>query len=176
MSDGRTIVVTANGHDYIIDKLTISIFDSNSRYGSDEQNANTYCDMINSLELKKGSWIIAKSVDENTPFYLNTFFPFSFKEVMLKLDNRAIQKVLREIDPSDLSLALSGAGDDVKAKIFTNMSSRAVPMLKEEMENKGRPDFQAVRKSQERILAMARSMADCGEITIGEDKEGQHEQ
>ena len=174
MSDGIDIVVTAYGHDCVIDKLAISIF-TEGRYGK-ESNSDTYCDTINSLELKKGSWVIAKRVNENAPFYLNTFFPFNFDEVMLKLDNRSIQKLLREINNEDLSMALSGACCDVKERVFTNMSSRAAPMFREKVENMGRADFQAVRKSQDYVLENVRSMANCGEITIGEVKEGDHEQ
>jgi len=90
MSDRRNIVVTAYGHGQTIDKLAISIFNSNVNYYSDEKNADTYCTMINSLEVKKGSWVVAKIVYENTPFELDTFSPFSFEEVILRLDNRDI--------------------------------------------------------------------------------------
>ena len=170
MGDRRDIVVTAYGHGHIIDRLAISIFEHSDYYHDErKQNADTYCSMINSLELKEGSWVVAKIAYENTPFDLGTFLPFSFEEVISKLDNSAIQKTLREVDSKDLAVALNGAGDDVKERIFANMSSRAVQMLKEDMECMGQVDFQAVRKKRDGMLQIVRILADCGEIIIGED-------
>ena len=176
MSDSRNIVVTAYGHEYKIDKLSISIFYDNSSYSYEGNNATTYCDKINSLELKKGSWVVAKVVYENALFDLEPFFPFTFEDVILNLDNIAIQKVLREIDSKDLAVALINADKDVEGKIFANMSSRASQMLKEEMERLGRVDSQAVRKNRDTMLQIVYHLVDTGEIIIGEDKEGQNEQ
>ena len=130
----------------------------------------------NSLELKKGSWVVAKIVCENTPFELETFFPFSFEAVILKLDNMAIQKITREIDSKSLAVALIGSGDNVKKKIFANMTKGALKMLEENMELMEQANFQAVIKNRDKVLHIVRHLADVGEITIGENKEGNNEQ
>jgi len=178
MSNERKIVVTAYGHGHIIDKFAISIFSPSDGpiYNRENENANTYCEMINSLELKDCSWVYAKIIPENTPVDLDTFFPFNFDEVILKLDNQAIQKFLREIDTQAIGAVLTGVCDDVKKKLFANMTSRAAKMLKEEMERMGQINSQAVGKQRDKALRIVRHLADTGEITIGENKEGTNDQ
>ena len=168
MSSERDIVVTAYGHNHIIDKLAISTFGDDSGYRHESDNANTYCDMINSLELKEGSWVFARIVPENTPFDLNRVFPFNFQEVILKLDNRSLQKMLMEIDFQVLAIALFDATDELKEKIFSNMSRRASKMFKEDMESLKRLGFYSIREHQDKVLKLVRTLADTGEIVIQE--------
>jgi len=78
--------------------------------------------------------------------------------------------LLRETDSEVLVGALIDANDDVKGRIFANMTSRASQMIKEDMECMGQVDFQAVRKKRDKMLGIARHLADCGEIIIGEHK------
>jgi flagellar motor switch protein FliG len=168
MSEKRDIVVTVNGHNQIIDRLTISTFSSYIGY---RENADSYCSLINSLELKENSWVIAKIVKENTPFDLQTFFPCNFQNVILKLDNISVQKVLRKIEKYELAAALKGASDEVKECFFRNMSSRASKTLKEDMEcmeHMGLASYQAIRDNQDAVLKVVRALADCGEISIPE--------
>jgi flagellar motor switch protein FliG len=162
MAEKRDIVVTAYGHNQIIDRLTISTF------SNDSENANSYCSLINSLDLKENSWVIAKIVNENTPFDLQTFFPCNFHDVILKLDNRSVQKVIWEIEAHMLAAALKDANDDVKGHFFRNMSSRASQTLREDMERMEQISYQAVRDNQDAILKIVRVLADCGEIIIPE--------
>ena len=176
MRDKRDIVITAYGNDRTIDKLAVSIFVDDSEWRDEQKNAQTYCDMITSLELKKGSWVFAKIVCENTPFELETFFPFNFEAVILKLDNMAIQKIVREIDSKSLAVALIGSGDNVKKKIYANLTKGAIEMLEEDMELMKQANFEAVTKNRDKVLHIVRYLADTGEITIGENKEGNNEQ
>lgn len=90
---------------------------------------------------------------------------FVFEDIVM-LDDRAIQKVLREIDTSDCALALKGIDNEVSDKIYRNMSNRAAAMLKEEIEYLG-PIRQHDRdQAQERIISIIRRLEDAGEIVI----------
>ena len=174
LRDGA-IVVTVYGHGHEIDKFTVSIFSSDP--GLSRDNADTYCRTINSLELKEGSWIIAKNIPENTPIDFKNFLPYLFEEVILKLDNIAIQKVLREGGSNYISGALIGASDDVKERVFANMSRKTSQTIKEDLEeNMGQMDLESILSYRNRILEVVHNLAHNGEITIGEDKEGYYGQ
>jgi len=90
---------------------------------------------------------------------------FTFDD-LIKLDDRSIQKVLKEIDMKELSVALKGASDEVKEKIFSNMSERAGRMLQEEMEYLGPVRLKEVEEAQRRILNVVLNLEDSGEIVI----------
>jgi flagellar motor switch protein FliG len=168
MGNKRSIVVTAYGHNKIIDKIAVSSFESseNSYYSNQESDAKTYCDTINSLELKDDSWIVAKILSENTQYLLNVFTPVKFSDMIIKIDDRAIQKILREIDPQDLAKSLKGPDETIKEKIFKNMSKKASQMLKEDMECMGLIRPIDVKESQEKILNTIRHLEQTYEIVI----------
>jgi len=88
-------------------------------------------------------------------------------ENLADVDDRGIQALLREISTETLILALKGADDAVKEKIFKNMSKRAAEMLKEDLEAKGPVRLSEVEAAQKEILAVARRMAESGEIVLG---------
>jgi len=118
MDSGRDIVITAYGHDETIDKIAVSTFDSPDGYGyRHNSDAITYCYNINKLELNGNSWIFAKIISQNTQYSLDSFLPFKF-DVFLKLDDRAIQKVLREVDSKEFAKALKGEKEAVRERIF----------------------------------------------------------
>jgi len=93
---------------------------------------------------------------------------FVFEDIV-KLDDRSIQRVLREVDTKDLGLALKGANDDVKDKIFTNMSERASGMLKDDMEFMGPVRAKEVQEAQTSVVAIIRALEATGEIIIIHD-------
>lgn len=86
---------------------------------------------------------------------------------LLEVDDRGIQSLLREISTESLVLALKGAEDALKEKIFKNMSKRAAEMLREDLEAKGPVRLSEVEAAQKEILTIARRMAENGEITLG---------
>ena len=90
---------------------------------------------------------------------------FVFEDIVI-LDDRAIQKVLREVDSKELSLALKGVNDTIRDKIFKNMSERAQQMLKDDMEYLGPVRAKDVQEAQTKIVATIRSLEVSGEITI----------
>ncbi len=90
---------------------------------------------------------------------------FTFDDIIL-LQDRSIQKVLKEIDQKELAMALKGASDEVKDKVFTNMSSRASDFIKEEMEYMGPVRLKGVEEAQQRIVGVIRRLEEAGEIFI----------
>nr|WP_240739259.1 flagellar motor switch protein FliG [Marinitoga lauensis] len=90
---------------------------------------------------------------------------FVFEDI-LKLDDRTIQRILREVDTRDLTLSLKGASEDLKNKILTNMSQRASQMIQEELEFMGPVRLKDVDEAQQRIVAIIRKLEESGEIII----------
>ena len=87
-------------------------------------------------------------------------------EDLIKLDDKSIQRLLREIETKDLAMALKGANNDVKDKIYKNMSERASSMLKDDMEYMGPVRAREVQESQSKIVAVIRALEATGEIVI----------
>ena len=90
---------------------------------------------------------------------------FVFEDIVM-LDDRAIQKVLREVDTQELAKALKSVDTEVQDKIFRNMSKRAASMLKEDMEYMGPVRLKDVEESQQKIVSVIRRLEDSGEIVI----------
>jgi len=90
---------------------------------------------------------------------------FVFEDIVI-LDNRAIQRVIREVDHEDLRLALKVASDEVKEVVFRNMSQRMATTLKEEMEYMGPVRLRDVEEAQTRIVSVIRRLEEIGEIII----------
>ena len=90
---------------------------------------------------------------------------FVFENITL-LDDRSIQRVLREVDGKDLGLALKGAMDEVKERILANMSERAARMLEEDMAALGPVRLKQVEEAQGRIVATIRRLEEAEEIFV----------
>lgn len=90
---------------------------------------------------------------------------FVFEDIVT-LDNRAIQRVIREVDNDDLRLALKVASNEVKDIVFNNMSERMVTTFKEEMEYMGPVRLKDVEEAQTRIVNVIRGLEEKGEIVI----------
>lgn len=90
---------------------------------------------------------------------------FVFEDIV-GLDNRSIQRVIRDIENADLQLALKVASEEVKEVIFRNMSKRMAETFKEEMEFMGPVRLRDVEESQTRIVATIRRLEETGEIII----------
>jgi len=88
-------------------------------------------------------------------------------ENLLTLDDKSIQVMLKEIQSESLILALKGSSQELRDKIFGNMSSRAAEMLKEDLEAKGMVRVSDVEAQQKEILKLVRKLADDGQIVIG---------
>ena len=90
---------------------------------------------------------------------------FVFEDILL-LDDRAIQRVLRDVDNSDLGVALKGANEEVQSAIFKNLSSRLASMIKEDMEFMGPVRMKDVEEAQQKIVGIIRKLEDSAEIVI----------
>lgn len=110
--------------------------------------------ILDSLEMKDPE--IAEQVRE---------LMFVFEDI-IHLDDRSIQRVLREVDTKDLALSLKGANDDVKEKIYRNMSERASTMLKDDMEYMGPVRAKDVQEKQTYIVGIIRALEGAGEIVV----------
>ncbi len=86
---------------------------------------------------------------------------------LIDVDDRGMQELLRNVQSDRLLVALKGADDDLKAKIFKNMSQRAAEMLKDDLEAKGPVKLSEVELAQREILLAARKLAEAGTISLG---------
>ncbi|MCZ8293614.1 MAG: flagellar motor switch protein FliG [Hylemonella sp.] len=91
---------------------------------------------------------------------------FVFDDV-LKLDDKAIQMILKEVASESLIVALKGAQPELKEKFLSNMSSRAAETLREDLESRGPMRLSEVETQQKEILKIVRRLADEGQIVIG---------
>ncbi len=90
---------------------------------------------------------------------------FVFEDILL-LDDRAIQRVLRDVDNNDLALALKGGNEQVQNAIFNNLSKRLATMIKEDMEFMGPVRMKDVEEAQQKIVNIIRKLEDSAEIVI----------
>ena len=86
---------------------------------------------------------------------------------LIEIDDRGMQELLRNVQSDRLLIAMKGADDDLKAKIFKNMSQRAAEMLKDDLEAKGPVKLSEVEAAQKEILLSARKLAESGTISLG---------
>jgi flagellar motor switch protein FliG len=90
---------------------------------------------------------------------------FVFEDI-LKVDDKGIQQILKEVDNDELGLALKTASTDLQNKIFKNMSERAATLIKEDMQYMGPVRVSDVEQSQQRIVDIVRRLEDAGELII----------
>lgn len=90
---------------------------------------------------------------------------FVFEDILL-LDDRAIQRVLRDVDNNDLAVALKGANEEIQNVIFKNLSKRLAAMIREDMEFMGPVRMKDVEEAQQKIVGIIRKLEDSAEIVI----------
>ena len=90
---------------------------------------------------------------------------FVFEDILL-LDDKSIQRVLREVDNSELAIAMKAANEQVQNAIFNNLSKRLAVMIKEDMEYMGPVRMKDVEEAQQKIVNIIRKLEDSGEIVI----------
>lgn len=102
--------------------------------------------------------------DEEVAFEIKRLM-FLFDDI-IQIQDRDLQKVLREIDRKDLTLALKIADESLKQKIFNNMSERASNLLKEELQYMGMVKLKEVESAQAKIIDIVKQMEEDGEISL----------
>jgi len=90
---------------------------------------------------------------------------FTFEDIF-KLDDRSIQAIMREVSNDTLTLAMKASPEEVKEKVFRNISSRAAEMIKEDIEVMGPVRLSDVEKAQTEIIKIVRKMEEDGKIVI----------
>ena len=91
---------------------------------------------------------------------------FTFDD-LIKVDDKAIQALLKEVQTESLVIALKGAAPELREKIFKNMSSRAAETLREDLEARGPVRVSEVETEQKEILKVVRRLVEEGVITLG---------
>ncbi len=98
---------------------------------------------------------------------------FVFENIM-EIEDRGVQLLLREVQSDALIIALKGASEEMREKIFKNMSQRAAEMMREDLESKGPVRLSEVEAQQKEILMIVRRLADEGQISLGAKGEEQY--
>lgn len=139
----------------------------NSLQSSSIGGPKAAADILNFIESSNEAAIMEKikEVDEDLGLEIQELM-FVFDN-LINVDDRSIQVILREVATDNLLLALKVANDELKEKIFNNMSKRAAEMLQDDLEAKGPVKLSEVEASQKEILTIARRLADEGQISLG---------
>jgi len=106
--------------------------------------------------LKEKEWEIAEEVKK---------LMFVFEDLVL-VEDKSMQRVLKEIDIKDVTVALKAASEEVKHKFFSNLSKRAVEMIQEELEYMGPVKLKTVEEAQQKIVNVVRTLDEQGEVLI----------
>ena len=91
---------------------------------------------------------------------------FTFEDI-LKIDDAGIQMIMKEINMEDLVIGLKTATDELKEKLFSNMSERAALMMKEDLESLGPKKISEVQKTQQKVIEVCKKLEEAGKIVIG---------
>lgn len=128
--------------------------------------AEVMADIMTRLDKNTEGTIMAKIAERSQPLAdAIRALMFVFDD-LIKLDDRGMQELMKEISKDDLPLALRGADLRIQEKFFKNMSSRASEMLKEDMESKGPVRIKDVEQAQQNILKVCRKLEEEGRIIV----------
>jgi len=123
-------------------------------------------EILNYLPSAQSNQIMEGMKDTNAELAQSILDEMFVFEDLLQLDDRGIQTVLREVQSESLIVALKGCSQELREKIFKNMSSRAAEMLREDLEAKGPVKLSEVEKEQKEILVVVRRLADEGQVAM----------
>jgi len=123
-------------------------------------------ELLNHVDKSNENLIFSK-IEELNPELADTIrnLMFTFDDLIF-VDDRGIQQILREVSNEEMTIALKGAGDEVKEKLFANLSERAAAMIKEDLEAMGPVRLSDVEKAQQSIVRIAKRLEDEGKIVI----------
>mgnify|MGYP001258250173 FL=1 len=127
---------------------------------------DTVVEVLNNVD-RGTEKIIIEALEEEDPELAEEIKKrmFVFEDIVL-LDDRSIQKVLREVDTQELAKALKGVDAEVQEKIFRNMSKRAASLLREDMDFMGPIRLRDVEEAQQKIVNIIRKLEDAGDIVV----------
>jgi flagellar motor switch protein FliG len=111
--------------------------------------------------------VILEHLDTNAPELATEVRKLTFTfDNLIQLDDPSLQRVLREVDAKDLAMALRGVNEELKEKLFRNLSSRAADMLREDIAVSGPVRMRQVEDAQQRIVAIVRRLEEAGDLVI----------
>jgi flagellar motor switch protein FliG len=129
-------------------------------------NAKRFIKRTTEVKLANDGWIIAKTIEPYELLDITKPKVFSIHD-LANFDDRAFQKILREVDTQTLCKALKAENlEDLANKCFNNMSRRAVEMMKEDMEYMGPVLIEDITEAQEEILRVCQHLVDTGDIVF----------
>ena len=131
-------------------------------------------DMLNIMEKKHEKQILT-GMEQEDPKLAEEIKSLMFVfEDMMSLDDKSLQLILREIDTQILTVALKGANDDIRQKIFGNVSSRAASMLQEDIDSLGPTRLSEVEGAQGEIVRVALRLEEEGKISVSSSAEEEY--
>lgn len=143
------------------------IFKSGSKArGQSVGGLKMVADMMGRLDKAIEGSIMSKLAEKDPDIAENIRALMFVFDDLVKVEDRGVQELLKEVSKDDLPLALRGAGQEVTDKILRNMSSRAAEMLKDDMESRGPVKLSEVEKAQQNILKLCRKLEEEGRIVI----------
>ncbi|MEM7432333.1 MAG: flagellar motor switch protein FliG [Pseudomonadota bacterium] len=128
-------------------------------------------EIINSLKPERGEAILEAIKEKNEELSTHIEEMMLVFDTLLKVDDRGIQALLREVSNELLVVALKGCDPAISEKILTNMSKRAATLLREDIDAKGPMRLSEVEEAQKEIIDIARKLADSGDINLGQGGE-----
>ena len=138
---------------------------------SEVEGTTVLADILNEID-KSTEEHIMSSIEEQDEEMAEEIRQLMFVfEDLLKVDDRGFREILKQVDKQELSVGLRTASEELKEKIFSNMSERAKEMLREDMEVMGPVRLSEVEEAQQKILRVARQLEADGKISLGMGKE-----
>jgi len=135
-------------------------------YHQAESRTDQLVGLMQIIDTQTSRWII-DGIDEVVPtigaLVRQQMFMF---ENIAALDDRAIQRVLRDVDQKDLALSMRAATDEMKERLYANMPSRDAAMLSEDMEASGKVRMALIHEAQRRIVAVVMRLEEADEIVV----------
>ncbi len=132
----------------------------------------TVAEILNQVDQNTENTIMGR-LEEERPELSNEVRKLMFVfEDLISVDDRSIRTILKEVNNDELTLALKAASEDMRNKIFSNLSERAASMIKEDLEAMGPTKLSDVEKAQQAILRVAKKLEAEGKIAIGKGDGG----
>ncbi len=154
----------------VINKITSILEQKMSSLGDFSRESyggiRAVAELINRMETKAAAAILEKVEGENPALALSIRnLMFVFDDVLL-IDDAGMREILQRVDKKALTIALKGTGEELRNQFFRNMSSRAVEMMKEDMDVLGPIKVKDVESSQQQIVSVIRKLDESGVISL----------
>jgi len=129
--------------------------------------SGTVAEILNQVDQNTENTIMTK-LEEDRPELSNEVRKLMFVfEDLLSVDDRSFRSILKEVNNDDLTLALKSATEEMRAKVFANLSARASDMIRDDLEAMGPTKLSDVEKAQQSILRAAKKLEAEGKIALG---------